>query len=158
MMMAVFYRAHWTDCPPLDANAAWSAPWGTTYGPDGSTYECVACDGTGEGRRDCSCTHRYDPSGRDCDRCDGTGYLPECESCGGIGHHPSIRGYSCCETPGELIDYLTYSARDGVADDDTPVIIFEGERTGTGIDGEPTVVPTRTVQVTTWADFRAKWA
>jgi len=128
--MTVFYRLHWADCPPFSADNAWSALWGGTRSKDGSQTQCGACDGAG------------DYYGEPCTNCD-DGWV-DC-----------VPGYSCCDTPQELIDYFT--ERGEPTADDT-VVVFEGRQVDTGPDGEPTALPHRAIETLTWAEFTARHA
>lgn len=49
-----------------------------------------------------------------------------------------LEGYSCCETPEELVDYFENRAG---CEDDARVVAFSGWLAGYGCDGEPLVVP-----------------
>ncbi|MGW7350918.1 hypothetical protein [Streptomyces sp. NPDC054784] len=157
--MHTFYRVHPNDAPALTADNAWSAPWGVTRNTDGSQYECVPCDGTGDGTRDCPTCYGVgwlDDCMQDrCTRCDGERRLDDCENCDGDGWLDCTRGYSSFEDPDTLIDYFTEVARDVCAVDVT-VVIFEGRQADFGLDGEPTAVPTRIVETLTWDAFLAR--
>lgn len=159
-MTETFYRFHWADCPTFSAENAWSAQWGAQRTPDGMQIVCVACDGTGEGTRDCPrCNgpHNDYEDRFSCTRCDGTGDVNECLSCEGEGTIDCERGYSCETSPEALVRYFNDLARSGLADDDAgKVIIFEGDHYDTGLDGEPTAVPTRILETLTWAEFTAR--
>lgn len=51
MQSNVFFRWHQdVDAPCFCAHHAWSAPWGSEFSADGTTYRCPACD---EGWVDC---------------------------------------------------------------------------------------------------------
>ncbi|MGW8851567.1 hypothetical protein ACWGNE_27785 [Streptomyces xiamenensis] len=127
--MSVWYRVHWSDCPPLTEENAWSALWGATRSKDGSQTECRECDGSGES------------FGERCGSCDGQGW----EDC--------VPGYSCAASVAELLEYFD---RPGMQPHHETVIAFEGRRVDTGFDGEPTAVPTRIVQEWTWEQFVAE--
>jgi len=123
-----YYRLHRDGLPTFGSDRAWSGPWGESYSADGSAYECRTCDGTGEWL------------GEPCpDRCD-DGWLP------------ADRGYSCCHGGRELVRYVVEHI--GAHIDDERVVIFEGRQVGTGLDGEPLVIPTRVVRWTTVRDLR----
>ncbi|MFF9787130.1 hypothetical protein [Streptomyces nigrescens] len=155
--MSVFYRVHPSDAPPLTADNAWSAPWGTTRSTDGSQYECIVCDGTGEGQQDCptcgGCAYTGEFHDTPCDRCDGNGIIDTCGNCDD-GWIDCIRGYSCENTPESLIRYFTEASRTGCANGEQ-VILFEGYQADYGIDGEPTAVPQRIIETLSWEDFVA---
>ncbi|MFA6691468.1 MAG: hypothetical protein WCR98_05760 [Saccharofermentanales bacterium] len=123
----MYYRVHRTDCPvPFDAEHAYSTPWGWQPG------DTVT--------RQCNCGY-WDK----CPRCQGTGeYTEEIDL---------VRGFSCCESAEELIDY--FEARGG-CDDNQPVAIFEGDFTDSGSDNEPCVVPTKIVEWTTYAGLKRR--
>ena len=131
-MSETFYRMHQPDAPEFSAEHAWSAQWGVTWASDGSRYECTRCDGTGR---------------------DLTDQDEECPSCDGEGWLDADRGYSCCYSAEELLAYMD---RHGVVGDDDPVVVFEGQRVGTGGDGEPLAVPTGHVRWTTIGALRAE--
>lgn len=129
-----FYRVHLAGrdaVGPLAfcADNAYSALWGATFvdGDPGRTV-CPACDGEGE----------WDDS--------------PCRACGGEGVEDLQRGYSCCKTGEDLVDYFSTHGTP-CADDD--VVVFEGRRTGNGFDGEPLAIPTGEVRWMTWAEFTA---
>jgi len=128
--VSVYYRLHWSDCPPFSADNAWSALWGGTRSEDGSRTECVTCDGTGQLDGD-PCPER------DCDE----GWI-DC-----------VAGYSCCASADELIAY--FHGR-GEPDAGEAVVIFEGRQVSTGFDGEPAVVPERVLETLTWAEFTCR--
>ncbi|MFZ3491759.1 hypothetical protein ACODT5_00710 [Streptomyces sp. 5.8] len=128
-MDRVFYRVQWADCPTFNANNAWSAPWGATRSDDGSRTECRTCDGTGRS---------------DNEEC------PDCED----GWDDCVRGYSCCDTPAELLGYFS-GPRPAPEPTDT-VIVFEGRQVGAGFDGEPTAIPGRVMETLTWTAFAAR--
>jgi hypothetical protein len=128
-MAETYYRLHGSDTPEFSAQNAWSALWGEQFSADGSRYKCRTCDGTGTAY------------GEPCDaRCD-DGWLY------------ADPGYSCCETAADLLDYFD---QHGIAADDDPVVVFEGERVGTGFDGEPLAVPTGDIRWTTIGALRAQ--
>lgn len=127
--MNVFYRVHWANCPEFSAANAYSTLWASERTGDGSQVVCTQCSGKGK-------VCEYDED--DCDVCDGEGV----EDC--------LVGYSACSTPAELIAY--FATRAVVADDDR-VIVFDGNRVGTGFDGEDLVIPTRVIKAMTWAEF-----
>ncbi|MGW5353377.1 hypothetical protein ACWERV_23060 [Streptomyces sp. NPDC004031] len=159
-MSTVLYRVHWEDCPPMSPEHAWSAPWGTIRSDDGSRYQCVVCDGTGEGFRDCprcvcGVVEAADGDVVTCPLCKGNVVLDGCENCEGDGWWDCIRGYSCTASPEGLLDYFECSARSGLAGGET-VVVFEGEVVDSGIDGEPTAVPVRIIETLSWADFVAR--
>ena len=131
-MSETFYRMHRPDAPAFCAEHAWSAQWGVTWDPSGARYECTRCDGTGQ--------DLTDPD-EECPACDGEGWLD------------ADYGYSCCESAQALLAYLD---RHGVVVADDPVVIFEGQRVGTGGDGEPLAVPTGQVRWTTIGALRAE--
>ncbi|MFJ3839490.1 hypothetical protein ACIPY6_28840 [Streptomyces sp. NPDC090054] len=128
--MSIFYRLHWSDCPPFSAENAWSASWGSTRSADGSQTECLTCDGTGE-------LDGEPCSDRDCEE----------------GWTDCVAGYSCCASADELIAYLGGRGEPGA--DDT-VVVFEGRQVDTGFDGEPTAVPERVIETLIWPDFVAR--
>lgn len=159
MQTTVFFRFHQADAPPFAADNAWSAPWGSEFSADGTTYRCPACDGTGEDRTEPVC-ERCDGTGDDdgytCRRCGGTGEDTECHDCDGGGWAACDRGYSCTRSAEELADYFQQHAGGAPADDHGHVVVFEGEHVGDGCDGEPLAVPTRVVETLTWTQFAAK--
>lgn len=66
------------------------------------------------------------------------------------------RGYSCCRSADDLVEYFSWD--DCMDPDDPevaslPVVEFEGEVVGEGIDGEPLVVPTEVVRWTTYGSI-----
>ncbi|MFB4197747.1 hypothetical protein [Streptomyces carpaticus] len=126
--MTTWWRVHWSDCPPLSEEHAWSALWGATRSEDGSQTECRDCDGSG------------DLAGE------------PCTICGGEGWEDSVPGYSCAASPEAL---LAYFDRPGMEPWGETVIAFEGRQVDTGFDGEPTAVPTRVLQTWTWEEFVA---
>lgn len=70
----------------------------------------------------------------------------------GADREDALYGYSCCYSAEDLIAYF---ARHGEPLGDDTVVVFEGQRVGTGFDGEPLAVPTGAVRHTTWAEFVA---
>jgi hypothetical protein len=83
-----------------------------------------------------------------CTRC-----LPgeqDCPTCGGTGWDDASYGYSACESAADLIAYATEHM---IVGDNDAVVIFEGERVGTGFDGEPLAIPTGQARWTTWAEL-----
>jgi hypothetical protein len=155
--MTTFWRFHWADCPEFNAEHAWSALWGTTRTPDGTHTYCVACDGTGQGQRDCPACNGTGWLDWDdqCTTCDGSGQVDGCESCKGEGVDDCQRGYSCFTEAESLLDYFATPARGEPADNDGKVILFEGDHQGTGFDGEDLAVPTAIVKEMTWSEFLA---
>ncbi len=83
------------------------------------------------------------PPGAPCPACDGDGDINECIACGGTGKVQPKRGYSCFRTAEELLE------RFGDTDTTRDVVIFDGREVGTGVDGEPLVVPDGSVEVWT---------
>lgn len=153
MSSETYYRFHWADAPTFNAGNAWSAPWGVTRTADGTSYECVTCDGTGEDRTDPIC-HRCDGDG--CSRCD-NGIDVKCRDCDGEGTIDCERGYSSMTSPEALVAYFNDPARSGVtASGAGMVVVFEGDWHDTGLDGEPTVVPTKVLETLTWDEFTAR--
>ena len=157
--MTVFYRVHPSDAPALTADNAWSAPWGTRRSSDGSQYECIVCDGTGEGTHDCTAcggggytSEFYDTP---CDTCRGDGIIDTCGNCDS-GWIDCVRGYSCCYNPEQLIRYFTDPGRTGCAEITDQVIVFEGQQEDWGIDGEPTAVPQGISETLSWEEFVAR--
>jgi hypothetical protein len=131
-MADTYYRLHRADAPAFTADNAWSGLWGSTFSPDGSRTECGECDGAG-----------VDDHGQPCEAgCDN-------------GWWDCYAGYSCCDTAEELLDYFT---QHNPADDNDPVVIFEGEQVGTGFDAEPLVIPTTTIRWTTIGQLRKEIA
>lgn len=155
--MTTFWRFHWADSPEFGADNAWSALWGTTRTADGTQTLCVACDGTGNGVRDCpSCNGSgYLDWDDQCEKCQGVGQIDGCESCKGEGVDDCQRGYSCFQDPESLLDYFTTPGRGEPADEDGIVVVFEGEYNGPGFDGEDLAIPAKTVEEMTWSAFRA---
>ncbi len=125
-----FYRVHWADCPPFSVGNAWSALWGSTWSEDGTQTECRSC---WESARE------------------------ECRICGGTGWEDALEGYSCCDSPEELVEYFAAPVRDGVVADDDRVVVFDGVRSGAGFDGEPLAVPVQVVEEASWAEFVARY-
>ena len=130
-MSETFYRLHHAAAPEFCAENAWSAQWGVTWASDGARYECTRCDGTGQDLTD---------PGEECPACD-------------EGWQDADYGYSCCASAEELLSYMDAH---GIVGDDDPVVIFEGQRVGTGGDGEPLAVPTGQVRWTTIGALRAE--
>ncbi|WP_289008987.1 hypothetical protein [uncultured Thermomonospora sp.] len=151
--METFYRWHQNDIP-FTADRAWSGLWGAEFNEDGSKTMCFACDGTGAGVRDCpTCTGDWEKRW-DCPTCQGEGIVDGCEDCDGEGWKPCVRGFSCEYTPEALIRYFAeYDEPPG----DGRVVVFEGEETGTGFDGEPCAVPERVIEELTWGEFLDKY-
>lgn len=149
MTTQTFYRLHndHNGTRPLTADNAWSAPWGSEFTEDGSAYTCTACDGTGEQAPEIheSC------DGEGCRGCD-DGMVTECGDCDGEGTIDCERGYSCCEDAAALVSYFTQQ-HVTVTDDMGPVVVFEGEYSGNGDDGEALAVPTRIVETLTWSEL-----
>lgn len=130
-MGMTFYRLHADTAPEFSAENAWSAAWGETFSTDGARYECRSCDGAGE-------------------------FLGEkCNDCGGEGWIDAEAGYSCCESAAELLAYFDQHCP---ADDTDPVVVFDGEIVGTGLDGEPLVIPTTVIRWTTVGQLRKESA
>ena len=128
-MTGTYYRLHRADAPEFSPENAWSAPWGETFSADGDQYECRTCDATGEAY------------GEPCpDGCD-EGWI-DCQP-----------GYSALDTAEDL---LAYFGGHCPADDDDPVVIFEGQYAGQGLDGEPLAVPGATLRWTTIGELRAE--
>ena len=147
-----FYRWHRTDAPAFTATNAWSGLWGSEFSEDGTRTLCPTCDGSGEGWRDCpTCRGDMDRM-PGCDECEGAGVINRCEDCHGDGWRDCVRGYSCCASAAELIAYMREHAGEP-RDDWGTVLAFEGEQTGTGYDGEPTVVPSRVIAEMAWSEF-----
>lgn len=139
-MVETYYRLH-TAGPsavgPLafTADNAWSALWGTQFvDGDPSRAVCADCGGTG----DDSATGG-----------DGDG----CRNCDGEGNVEVDRGYSCCGSAAELVEYMTAQ---GIVADDDHVVVFTGHEVGSGSDGEPLVVPTTVTRWMTWAGLVAE--
>ncbi len=129
-MAEMYYRIHNNpNAPTFSADHAYSGLWGSEFSADGSQTEC----------HDCS---------------DSDGSRAECRTCDGTGWEDAPYGYSCCESATDLLAYFSPS-RGGTGDSD-PVVIFEGERVGTGFDGEPLAIPTGTVRWTTIAALRTE--
>lgn len=125
--MATFYRLHRVDAPTFSADNAYSAAWGETFAESGDRYECRTCDATGTWE------------GETCPDCDGEGMLD------------ADPGYSCCETAEDL---LAYFDQHSTADADDPVVVFDGQQVGAGIDGEPLAIPTSVIRWTTIGTLR----
>jgi hypothetical protein len=159
-MDETFYRVHWQGSLEFSAANAWSAPWGSERTEDGYVL-CFSCDGTGIGYTEVPC-RACDGNGTDqnwdtCGPCGGTGQTiedrcPDCEE----GRKPCERGYSCETSPGALIGYFREHHVTPGAED--AIIIFEGERYGNGLDGEPLAVPSLVLETLTWAEFTARYA
>jgi len=155
MTTQTFYRIHHdhNGTRPLTPDNAWSAPWGADFTEDGSAFTCLECEGTGEG----------DPRGcRGCEAegcwyCDDTGMLAECTDCDGEGIIDCDRGYSCAWDAAALLEYFEQQHITPI-DDMGDVIVFEGDMTGNGCDGEPLAVPTRIIETITVTELvkRAK--
>lgn len=126
-----YYRLHRSDAPEFSADNAWSAAWGETFSADGTRYECRSCDATGT------------IDGETCRDCNGDGWID------------TERGYSCTDSASELIEYFD---RHCPADDTDPVVEFDGEYAGSGLDGEPLVIPTAIVRWTTIGQLRKEIA
>lgn len=122
-MAETFFRVHWADAPDFSPENARSALWGSTRSEDGTKTECTSCiPGDREG----------------------------CKVCGGTGWEDCMKGYSCCWSAEDLVEYM---AEHGAPGEHDRVIVFEGVHTGTGFDGEPLAVPTRIIEETTWSEF-----
>lgn len=124
-MSDTFFRVH-TTALPFSAENAWSGLWGADFSEDGSQSRCCHCDGSGEA------------------------FGEECKNCNGEGWEDCLQGYSCCDSAEELLEYFQ---KHGHTNDDTPVVIFEGEYVGNGFDGEPLAVPTKVVRWTTFGEL-----
>lgn len=157
-MEEVYFRWHRSDIP-FTSKRAWSGLWGSEFNSDGSRAMCLACDGTGEGVRECPHCRvaDWDKLFNDCSRCGGSRFIDGCEDCDGEGWRDCVRGFSCERNPEDLIRYFTSSVRSGVTDGDGKVIVFTGEETGIGFDGEPCVVPETVIETLTWDEFLAKY-
>ncbi|MFJ6215081.1 hypothetical protein ACIQGZ_17355 [Streptomyces sp. NPDC092296] len=158
--MAVFYRLHWSDCPPLTPDNAWSAPWragDTRRSPDGSGAWCLSCDGTGKDWRPCPRCDEDPDHTPTCEHCDGQGAIDECATCDGTGWEPCVHGYSCTENPEDLLAYFAERHMTSMLTGE-PVVVFEGQQVDTGCDGEPTAIPTRVIETLTWSEFTARHA
>ncbi|MEV6081099.1 hypothetical protein AB0L80_39315 [Streptomyces sp. NPDC052069] len=155
--MTTFYRVHWSNLLPFNAEHAWSSLTGVPRSEDGTKSECPACDCTGENWDPCPTCNGKFPATDECERCDGTGLTAECQRCDGTGWEPCLRGYSCYESAEQLISYYSESGREGMVPADEPVIIFEGWQADTGFDDEPTVVPERVIETLTWAELVARF-
>lgn len=136
-MTETFYRVH-------DAGTEFSTKnaWSSQAGVDRvaiDRYLCLACEG----------------SGTDPNEADEDGSEVPCRDCGGEGSIQCERGYSCCWSAEDLIAYFGYQLGAGSG---STVVIFEGEQSGTGIDGEPLAVPSRVVRTLTWAEFTSEHA
>jgi len=149
MTTQTFYRLHndHNGTRPLTADNAWSAPWGSEFAADGSAYTCIACDGSGQGPEEVheSC------DGAGCDHCD-NGLYSDCGDCEGEGTIDCERGYSCCEDARSLVAYFAQqhvTVTDGMGQ----VLVFEGEYSGNGDDGEALAVPARVVETLTWSEL-----
>jgi hypothetical protein len=122
-----FYRLHDNDqAPAFSADNAWSGLWGADFSEGGSRSRCPECEGTGES------------------------YGEKCRSCDGEGWHECQLGYSCCDSAEALLEYFADT------EDDAKVVVFAGERIGTGFDGEPLAVPTSEIRWTTLGQLRAE--
>lgn len=149
MTTQTFYRLHndHNGTRPLTADNAWSAPWGSEFTEDGSSYTCVACDGTGE-----QAPEIHDAcDGEGCYHCE-DGMITECGDCDGEGTIDCERGYSCVEDAHSLVAYFAQQ-HVTVTPDMGAVVVFEGEYTGNGDDGEALAVPTRVVETLTWDEL-----
>lgn len=141
-----FYRVHVAGrnaVGPLafHADNAFSALWGAEFvAGDPSKAVCQPCQGTGE----CGFC-----AGDGCSQCSGG----TCRTCGGDGAEELARGYSCCWSAEDLIEYF---AEHGSPADSDDVVAFEGRRVDTGFDGEPLAIPTGDVRWMTWAEFTAQ--
>lgn len=127
-----YYRLHRAELAEFGPNNAWSGPWGETYAEDGTQYECRTCDGAGQWL------------GEPCPE--------QCED----GWIPADRGYSCCHTAADLLAYVDQHI--GTDADTEPVVIFDGEYAGSGLDGEPLAIPTQVIRWTTIAQLRQEIA
>jgi hypothetical protein len=147
-----YFRIHWAgrDAEGVErfaAENAWSSQMGldwTWVDVDGERVpyiECLGCGGTGEG----------DEWGLDADG-EPSGALP-CRSCRGERRVACDRGYSCWDDAELLVEAMTYQVRPDACED---VVVFEGRQVGTGLDGEPLVVPTQTIRWMTWAELVAE--
>ncbi|WP_017602294.1 hypothetical protein [Nocardiopsis lucentensis] len=145
-----FYRLHHTGAPAFTADNAWSAPWGSSFTDDGSSYTCVACDGTGEQTPEIheSC------DGQGCHHCD-DGMITECADCDGDGTLDCERGYSCTWDAAGLVAYFKQQHATPT-DDMGTIYVFEGEWTGDGADGDPLAVPTKVIETLTWSELVAR--
>lgn len=148
-----FYRIHndHNGTPPLTTKNAWSAPWGSDFTEDGSSYTCIACDGTGE--QDPEIHDACDGEG--CHHCE-DGMITECGDCDGEGTIDCDRGYSCAWDATGLVEYFAQQHLPLTSDTSNimgTVYVFEGEYTGNGCDGEPLAVPTRIIETITVAEL-----
>lgn len=109
----MFWRVHWLDCPQFSAENATSAPWGTAASAD----ECSWCDENGE---------IYDEA------------TDEYVACPYHGAQARTDGYSCCESPEQLVSYFGHRAG---CPDDMPVVVFAGRIVDHGPDLESLVIP-----------------
>lgn len=87
----------------------------------------------------------------ECPVCDGSG--ESCWNCNGEGWFECEYGYSCCTEAAELLEYFD---RHCPPDDSDPVVVFEGVRVGSGLDGEPLAVPERIIEWTTIGVLRQR--
>jgi hypothetical protein len=80
--------------------------------------------------------------------CDGQD--ADCRDCDGSGWEDAQYGYSACWSATDLV---TYMKKHGIVENDDKVIIFDGRQVGTGFDGEPLAVPSRTIEILTWSEL-----
>jgi len=113
MRTRTYWRVHHSDCPEFSAENATNAPWGWVEHAE----DCPFCDDDG---------HLWSEAHGD--------YIP----CPFHGVENRALGYSCCESPTDLVNY--FEARGG-APDDAAVVVFKGRMVGHGPDGEPLVIP-----------------
>ncbi|QVJ03095.1 hypothetical protein KGD82_13755 [Nocardiopsis eucommiae] len=142
MTTQTFYRLH-SSTRPFSADSAWSAPWGSEFTEDGSAYTCTACDGVGDQAPEVheSC------DGAGCYHCE-DGYITECSDCDGTGFIDCDRGYSCTWSAADLVGYFEQQ-HVTLTPDMGNVLVFEGEYSGEGCDGEPLAVPVRVIETIT---------
>ncbi|GAA0719758.1 hypothetical protein Drose_06055 [Dactylosporangium roseum] len=131
VMVETFYRLHNnTAAPAFSAEHAYSGLWGSEWSEDGTQTRCHECDGgalLGS-------------------------IIDNCRTCDNTGWEDAQYGYSCCWSGADLIAYMD---EHGIVADDDQVVVFEGQRVGTGGDGEPLAVPTGQVRWTTYGALRA---
>ena len=63
-------------------------------------------------------------------------------------------GYSCFLSVEDMRAYIQEYGWYSIITDETPVVAFEGEEVGMGLDGEPLVIPSQVLYWTTWGKIK----